>query len=522
MNMYNKVRGYLEAICSAYIMVMIGVLPLYMKDGLVMIGDAKFEMFFNNSVLFLAISVLGGILLMLTKEEKKSRFISWSKLDCAMILYGGATLLSFAMSSYKNIALWGDPDWHMGCITQLLLVWGYFFVSRFCSGEKFLWQIGSVAAVVVFLIGVINRMGYDPLRVFVNINYWDWNRLNLLSTIGNINWYCGYVCVAIPLLLYCYWSAEGIGRLLGGIGSTIGLLTLFTQGSQSGYLGLFGCMAVLFWVSLRDRKWMISFLRVAGLIPIVVLFIRIVIMPWKLWLPNDDMIQVILWDGWICMAFLLIGILLLLTWRERKGCEDVLSSGKMQRIILLVVCILLVVGIVVFVLCQCSEKIWQMLGGSAILRVDADWGTGRGALWRAAVQCFVEGDWKQKLFGAGPDCYAQVAYSMTNLAQEMVVTGQWQDTVFANAHNEWLNMLVTEGILGATAYLAIFLSAFRRFLVKSKQNTFLIAGAMTIACYMLNNTLSFQQSIATPVMFVFLGMWEQGCRLLPVEKKPEK
>ena len=67
------------------------------------------------------------------------------------------------------------------------------------------------------------------------MDWWDWNRRNLLSTIGNINWYCSYLAVALPLLLYCFWAGEGWRRIPAGIGAYVGTGAMLLQGSASGY-----------------------------------------------------------------------------------------------------------------------------------------------------------------------------------------------------------------------------------------------------------------------------------------------
>jgi len=99
------------------------------------------------------------------------------------------------------------------------------------------------------------------------------------------------------------------------------------------------------------------------------------------------------------------------------------------------------------------------------------------------------------------------------------VTGQWEGAIFANAHNEWLNMLITGGIVGGISYFGIFISAWKQLWEKAEQNPIMVMGMMMMAGYMVNNVFGFQQIITTPIMFVVLGMLEKHCKDCESERK---
>ena len=98
------------------------------------------------------------------------------------------------------------------------------------------------------------------------------------------------------------------------------------------------------------------------------------------------------------------------------------------------------------------------------------------------------------------------------------VSGQWENAIFSFVYNEWLNMLVNEGILGALAYLGIFVTAFYG-LWKRKDDKLIMIVLLAIAGYMANATFSFQQVVSTPLMFAVLGMGEQLIRSKKKEGK---
>ena len=72
----------------------------------------------------------------------------------------------------------------MGLVTQGLLVGIYFAVSRYYDGSRSIWWIAGITAGIVTLIGLLNRLDIDVLGTFRGMENGEWNRTQLLSTIG--------------------------------------------------------------------------------------------------------------------------------------------------------------------------------------------------------------------------------------------------------------------------------------------------------------------------------------------------
>ncbi len=535
--MEKKAREYMEALTNGYIILILGVLPLYMKDGFNMIGDAKYLFFIRSALLLFCLSAAGAAVLLAVTQKKKNSIVGisgkseamkrsetqrsrqWSGTDSFVLLYGISTMLSYCFSEFRQEALWGYADWHMGMITQHLLVLSNFIISQYYKMEKFAWKVAGAVAFLVFLLGVLNRYSCDVIGTYREIDYWDWNRRHLLSTIGNINWYCGYVCLMCPLLLYLFWSRSGGPRMLGGVGSFISFATIFTQGSSSGFVGLGASMAVLLWASLKDQEKLKRFFQLffmMSLMPPLLAWTSERFLPYELKMPKYDLAcQLLFWKIWYVLIILAgLAVLFLHVWKK-KGGKDFLKSGVWRRVYTITVTVILLAGALFILLCQLSEGFWKLAGGLPELRIQGEWGSGRGALWKVSVQCFLQGGWKQRLLGAGPDCFAGIIYKMFDMDQEVFMAGQWQGAIFANAHNEWLNMLITGGILGAAAYAGIFICSFIKCRKRAEKQPVLIAGMMMIAGYAANNFFGFQQAAVTPVMFVILGMLSAIVRLSP-------
>nr|WP_300783386.1 hypothetical protein [uncultured Acetatifactor sp.] len=146
---------------------------------------------------------------------------------------------------------------------------------------------------------------------------------------------------------------------------------------------------------------------------------------------------------------------------------------------------------------------------------------------------------KDKLLGAGPDCYGVAVFGRLGTGSDVWKGEHWEGAVFTNAHNEVLSQLCNVGILGTVSYLAIFLAGLwrygrgsaesRRSLVQSRGGgpgkgggalafpadsdaCCLWAGVLAIAMYGAHSLISFQQVLNTPLLFLVLGVCEQRMR----------
>ena len=88
------------------------ILPLYHREGFVMIGDRKYLFFLTVSVLLAISFIIDSI-----RQQLKGTFQTTS-FDGAAIFYGVAVLVSTYFSAYPETAVWGYSDWHMGMMAQ--------------------------------------------------------------------------------------------------------------------------------------------------------------------------------------------------------------------------------------------------------------------------------------------------------------------------------------------------------------------------------------------------------------------
>lgn len=527
--MGKKLKEYQKTIASTYLLLILAVLPLYMRDGLNAIGDAKYLFYRNVSLLFLTLWII-GMIVSLGLQRRILRGNSGntapqafrgagrhkSYTDIFAVCFAIVSLFSYLFSDYKDTAFWGYSGWYMGLIVQILLVWGYFFISRCYEQDRFVWRIVWLSAFAVCLLGILNRTGNDPINVYKEMSWWDWNRRNLLSTIGNINWYCSYLAVLLPLLLYSFWSGKGKYRLLAGVGAYVGLGAIMLQGSASGYLALFAMLMVLFLGSLKDVGKFLRFLEAVMLIPLF--WFLMSVFQVDLILPYDMDIKGHMYTPlWGLALAAVLAVYLVIKMIYKRNGKDFLRSGRMFWTVFWLIAGAGILAAFILACCQLSDRFWELLGCPGILKFNDEWGNMRGGLWKMAWKGFGESSLVKKLYGVGPDCFA--CYFYEHYSMDIQMTGQWQEAVFANAHNEWLNMLINEGILGCVAYTGLFVSAFCRCLARYNRNQKLMAGMMSIAAYCVNNFFSFGQVVSTPLIFMVIAVCENECRRMETQKK---
>lgn len=481
---------YLGILCTFYLIILFAVLPLYMQDGYYLLGDGKYVLYRNCSLICMGIWLVAEVIVFFGNREKDTHPLAI--VDIFMIAYAGCVLLSAFCSDFDTAWL-GYADWHMGAVSQLLFVGSYFLISRYYPYDKISIYGAEAALLAVALISFAGRLGFDWLGVYQGIPETDWVRSNMLATIGNINWLCGYLSVvlAFPVSGFLYGKRRTKMTILYFI-SVLGLVLLVIQGSDSGPV----LAAVVVGVCLLAGVKNVNFFQ-RGLLLLAGMTMGVYLMgcgitvfdAWNATPVESWIYHRMTWMGWIWLGILslsLYGVSHVLKERGRKA--------FLQKMIKILVAVMLLVGGTLSLLILLT---WA--GGSL-----ESFGSGRGILWKLAVEGFVQADWPVKLIGAGPDCFAEYLIS---IGKPPIITQEdhWANALFVNAHNEWLNHLVNMGILGVIAYAGIFVGALRRY-------RGMMLAVLVLAMYGVHSLVSFQQVLNTPLFFAVLGICEVAYR----------
>ncbi len=517
----------MSLLISCYVLALFAALPLLYHDRYYDMGEFKYALYERMTwILAIGAGIIGLVMLVswCIKERRAGRLAAdiralpgkLTVTDWFALGYAAAVMLSYVLSSYQTDALKGYKGWYMGTLSQLSFVLLYFLVSRYWIKDwlsQFLW-IAGVSSAMTFLLAVLHRFRIDPLAMYEGLQ--DYYYIQFLTTVGQATWYSGFLCTVLPIGMILFWYCdERWQRLCLGIYCMIGYASLVTQNSDSAFAALVTVWVVLFFLSLDSTKDFrrllevvilgLGTMRVVGLLQLAFPDRAVSLDPLSLfWSQHVSL--------WMILAVLII-LYLLLMYEEEKYGFDIASAGWIRDVAALLtgVCLVLGIGLIILATNGWLPNFLKGLYEVPYLVFNHSWGNQRGFTWSLSMKMFMEYPLKEKLAGAGPDCYALYLYD--HYRNEVAsVFGQ---SVLANAHNEWLNTLLNHGLLGLTAYLGFFVSVCIRLLKNDDRHIMATAAAVCIFSYIIHNFFCYQQVMCTPLIFILTGM---GVRYLAVDK----
>lgn len=506
-----------QGIMTAYFIVIAVIYPFYAPGGYLHIGEVKY-VFFRNVTLVTIASMIFVIVVSILKDRSAGKLVEqyrhMSVTDWFAYGYFVVIMLSYLCSPYKEDALWGAEGWHMGIVTQIMFILLYFLVSRFFLCNHRWLIIWLAAAGGVFLLGILNRYSVYPIVM-------EGQTETFISTLGNINWFCGYWSVTAPMGMALYWcSRHRLARTLVGIFNVIAMLAGVTQGSSSAYLVYMIVFAVLMILSVQSNQRLYRFLELCMLFAVSCLIGRAMrYFPGLRYnygnavYKTGSRITDLLLDG-NTMVWLLVGVVLCYSLlRTVEKCWGFRTEEQRYLKQFLGVVLVLVIGAVSAVLLTGSSVLERGEGiepaethNRAEIVFQEDWGNGRGTAWNCGIGAYSSMDAVHKMVGIGSDCFADYVYEVPELAEQLIE--QFGNQRLTNAHNEWLTILVNTGWLGLFCYAGIFIAAGLRYGRRAKAQPLLYVCLISLLAYTVHNMVSFQQILSTPYIFIVLGMGE--------------
>lgn len=525
----------IEYLVAAMTVILCIIVPLYAKDGYNQIGNAKFEAYkaimmtcCTGLLVVIVVSIILGL-----GERKKLQI---SVTDMCVMAYLMLTGVSVISGGFYKDALWGCYGWNMGLMSQFSFVLLYFFLSRFGRYYRVVLIVLCITAGIVYGIGILHRMMIDPIGFYDGLTYAQ--KAQFLSTLGQASWYGSFLAVTLPVGAGVFLYARSkVWRVFSGIFTMLGFCTLVTQNSDSAYFALAGVMLVFFMMSAGERETMCRF---AGMLALFfaagkIMYFLMQINPNPEL--NPDFVTKIMWTSGATWVLLVVCLTLTIMLYDMGG-HFALSNSRggyskrkvwtypenlMKKMCMIVpVAVIVVIAGIVFMICMQTrgilpETISDRLSDVSYFNWNDDWGNGRGRIWRFSAKIFSEESLKYKLFGVGPDCFN--SYVNAYYGEEEALL--WGEKLLTNAHNEWLNILINAGILGAAAYIGIYVTAIVRFFRSHWQDILLAGIAAACMSYMCYNFFCYQQVLCTPFVFILMGIGEYVLRQTEMNKSKD-
>ena len=175
----------------------------------------------------------------------------------------------------------------------------------------------------------------------------------------------------------------------------------------------------------------------------------------------------------------------------------------------------LIIALAAALLCLCIAfcyftffDVKTPLGGFfRFFRFNAKWGTHRGYIWLKSFEIFKSFGFKNILFGCGPDTFYSAFAPYFSELQRL-----FGDASANCAHNELLNYLITTGIFGLSAYLALISSAVLRGVKRAEKSPEVLIFTLPIICCFCQSLVNIATPITTPLLFIFIALAENSAR----------
>lgn len=506
---------------TAYLLLIFGIYPFYMKQGYVDIGKAKYHFFLYSSlaavgILFL-ISILSGVQKLLlqyrSKQAPSMDLSGLSPTDLLVMLFATELFLSFVHSDYPGEAFGGTEGWYMGLVLFLILCSLYFLISRLWIKNNLILYTQMAVSGAVFILGILDRFSFYliPLKI---------RQPGFISTLGNINWFCGYLCVLAPLgicpLIFCDHGtnpSQKKGLFSSWKNPVYALYTVlaftagFCQGSESILLFWAALLFILLWIASCRTLWLVNCLLPISLWCFSAFLVRILfyIFPGGYNYEANNLCLLLANSRGIPFAGIFTFFLFLFL-RKRNICRSLKNS--VRRILIFLAAFGLFLWL--FLALKNTREGIPFLSQNSLFLLNASWGNGRGAALKAGWNLFLQMPFSKKMLGVGPDCFSAMAYSLPELAEEL--SAAFGGSRLTNSHNELLTSLVNTGITGTFLYLGILLSFLVRCLKQKTEYETLYPMAVCVFCYLIHNLVSFSHVLNLPFLFLIMGMGEAVLR----------
>ncbi len=512
----------LKVLVTVYAALILGVLPLYFEQGYTHIGTDK-STFFKTATIMTAkcivpVLLLAGVVTFVVKvcKRRKGESVSFlPKLDIVdwfALGYAAAVVISYLCTDYRETALWGTKGWYMGMIPHLTLVAVYFLVSRFLLKAMWMLYLCMTVSAATFALGCLNRFDVWPIPMENS------GLPAYISTIGNINWYCGYIVSVLFVGVGLLWLEQGTAKwreILLSLYVYLGFGALVTQGSDSGIFTLAVVMAAMFIMSAKAKEdrimrrfWWIVLLWAAACLSVLAV---------RLLFPNRLNYTAGTLD---LLTYSPVPVILLLIAVTGLWYSGKKSSKKLWAVtakgLCVVVPLFLVIFVTMIIINTQNPGSLGPLSQKSVFTFSDQWGSKRGATWRFGLEVFKEQDVLHKLVGAGPDCMADYLYKGSSDELRMDVQKVFLNQRLTNAHNEMLTLLANVGICGVIAFGGMLICLLRRLVKSFEDNPSAAACGLCLLGYIANNIWSFQQALSVSTIFVIMSA---GVYLLRRQKK---
>ncbi|MCR5618789.1 MAG: O-antigen ligase family protein [Lachnospiraceae bacterium] len=437
------------------------------------------------------------------------------------VLFTLCICISYALSERKDIAYLGEANWFVGTWEYIAMCACILVIGRTCMNGSFFTGTVILASSMVYEAGIIIDIAGKDL----GIEGWDESKV---STIGNGNWFCGYLVCVLFVPAVCYMTAclkktknSGAVKALCLFVFFTGSYCFFTQGSASAYFAAPAVICLLLLFCGKEMK------RLKSLTELMVIFfsgglVHAIAVRGGVYERSNDGVTRILSSPAFLAVFLAVFLIIadVIRRRLKEGCDK--TGFVFGNIMIVAVCVSAALYFLVVTVNTISGGIF---GTGPVLFFGEEWASSRGITISSGLKLFWRMNIREKLFGGGPDTFYSVMYSGRFPGISSRVTEYFGGARLTNAHCEPVTMLVNTGIAGTVCFYGMLISLLRQsfgaLVNKATRRTYpeifhtvALAASAGIVAYMVNNLFSFQTAMNLSQLSLLMGFGASAVRWL--------
>ena len=468
--------------------------PYFLRDHYFSMTRAK-TLFFYGITGFTAVGCL--IAHGITKKQTGVRLVRKNPTEMFLTIFIASALVSCVAAEAPLESLVGAQGRYMGLLTFLFIWVAYLCVSRFCRFTSPLAVIFGVSVIGMATIALLQYAKLDPFHLYVGTKATV--KRNFIALIGNKDVYYSYLALVVPFSMYLSFSSPTKKeKAFWHAVAFFGFTGVFACRAEGALLFVIPAFAVLFFLKCSDREGMLTFLRNVILFFAAALLIKLLnYFKSPLSRVRSTVIDLLLHPAVIVSAILLCVILSVLFLKLNPKPKYYMIQKRAVACVAGAAAVGIVGAFVYFSFIGTEVRLGSF---GPLLRYSDKWGSSRGFVWTRLYRTFTQHfSWLQRLIGSGEETVGTLMsryWSKDTKALKM--------PFFDNAHNELLQYLMTQGLLGLLSYLFFVGNAIRS--AFRSEDSYRQAAALAALCYLVQSTVNISQAITTPLFFIFLAL----------------
>lgn len=507
-----KVYNMRNAMVNYYILLMLTFFEVFLTNQYASARTDKFILYIVLTAILIVSTLVISLSYRMDKNappekrvvEQKS-FFDISITDISMLVFFFCACITTLLSDYKLDSLTGGAGRDNGLILIFLYTAMFFIVSRYYYLKNYVLSAFMVFGILIAGLAVLHFFYIDPLGIMDG--YSKEVIEDFGTTIGNKNTIAAYMCVFLPcaIMMFVVQKIRYV-KILSAVAIAFAYCGLLVAGSNCGYIGLF---AMLFFMALvcarkphllRGLMFALTIMFSSGLLLRVFSFFM-----------NDKskgfekIGEMLVYSN---KVYILIAVFALITialyvFKDKKFVNS--KALKNTLTIVISACGVLAVAVFTYFFCYYTfvDTTTDIGSLSQILRFDDRWGTHRGFMWINGIKDYLNFDFIHIMFGSGCDTFYHV---FEPHFEELSI--RFNNGSTNNIHSEYLNYLVTQGVLGLVSYLMIIITCVYRALKTSKKNELALIFVFPVIAYCAQAVVNIYSPIVTPFLFLFIALCE--------------